>query len=189
MNKLNEVSQVLADIRGGELNGIDRLLPLVYDELRRIARAKLRHETTDHMLQPTALVHEAYIRLVDVSEQQAWDSNAHFFSAAAEAMRRILVEHARQKSRLKRGGNYRRIPFDDEVVADVSQSDELLAVNELIEEFAIIEPEKAKLVKLRYFVGFSLEECASILGVSRATVSRHWQFSRAWLFHRLQTRA
>ena len=187
MNELGEVSKVLAAIRAGKADESDNLLPLVYGELRRIAQAKLRHESPGHMLQPTALVHEAYIRLVDVSEQQLWESNAHFFSAAAEAMRRILVEDARSRSRQKRGGDFSRVPFDEGLLQRNPNSNEVIAVNEALEEFANIDAVKAKLVKLRYFAGLSLEESASVLNISRATASRYWQYSRAWLFRRLQS--
>jgi RNA polymerase sigma factor (TIGR02999 family) len=164
----------------------EQLLPLVYDELRKLAAQKLAQEKPGQTLQATALVHEAYLRLVDVEEAQHWNSRGHFFSAAAEAIRRILVENARRKGRLKRGGDLRRCdvkvnePVMDERTIDV------LAVDEALSQLSREHPEKAELAKLRYFAGLTLAEAAAALGFSTATADRYWKFARAWLARRLR---
>lgn len=181
------VSHVLKRVSEGEVRAAGELLPLVYEELRRLAAARMQRESLDHTLQPTALVHEAYLRLLR-SEPQTWDNRRHFFSAAAEAMRRILIEHVRGRDRLKRGGE---IPHELLVEIAISPSidlSEVVAVHEVLDEFERLMPDKAELVKLRYFVGLDEATAAETLGISRATASRWWTFSRAWLFQKLSER-
>jgi RNA polymerase sigma factor (TIGR02999 family) len=152
----------------------------VYDELRNLAAARMAGESPDHTLQPTALVHEAYLRLVDVNKPQQWNSRGHFFAAAAEAMRRILVERARCKKSLKRGGDRQRLPLDD-VQTTVLADEELLALDDALSALAARDPVKAELVKLRYFAGCTFEEAARVLGISVASAERYWAYARAWL--------
>src|SRR5262249_7267539 len=154
----------------------DQLLPLVYDELRRLAAEKLAQERPGQTLQATALVHEAYLRLVDVEKAQHWNSRGHFFAAAAEAMQRILVENARRKRSLKRGGDRRRIDLEEALSCAQEPADELLALNEALDQLAREDPKKAALVKLRYFTGLSVQEAAEVLGISRATADRYWAY-------------
>src|SRR5262249_38850692 len=161
-----------------------RLLPLVYDELRQLAAQKLSHETPGHTLQPTALVHEAYLRLVAGEQEQHWDSRGHFFAAAAEAMRRILVENARRKQAVKHGGGRRRLPLEEFHRVTESPQD-LLDLDDALTRFAAEEPAKAQLVQLRFFAGLSTPEAAAALGVSVATAERWWAYARAWLFSEL----
>jgi len=156
-------------------------LPLIYDELRRMAQKKMAHEVTGHTLQPTALVHEAYLKLVGTGQENGWDGRAHFFSAAAEAMRRILIDNARQKKRQKRGGDRQRVVFDEVNLAISSPVDELLQIDEALERLEKEDPAAAEIVKLRYFVGLSVDEAAEAMQVSRATAYRHWTYARAWL--------
>ena len=163
----------------------EQLLPLVYDELRRLAAARLAHEKPGQTLQATALVHEAYLRLVDVDQAQHWNSRGHFFGAAAEAMRRILVDKARRKNTAKHGGDWARIELPDIESTTGSKSDKLLALDEALTKLAAEEPEKAELVKLRYFAGLSGEEAAEALGISRTTASRYWTYARVWLYAEL----
>jgi RNA polymerase sigma factor (TIGR02999 family) len=181
-----EVTQILAKVESGDPAASAELLALVYHELRRLAAAKLAQERPGHTLQATALVHEAYLRLVGANQQQAWDGRGHFFAAAAEAMRRILVDAARQKQSLKRGGDFQRLEVD--IAAPDSPNDALnvLAVDEALQLLAREDPVKAELVKLRYFGGLTLAECASALGISTATAERYWHFARAWLAARLR---
>jgi len=183
---VSDVTQILSQIEHGDAGVSEQLLPLVYDELRKLAAAKLAQERPGQTLQATALVHEAYLRLVDVEKAQQWDSRGHFFAAAAEAMRRILVENARWKGRLKRGGEHRRVDLDEAVSLVESPGEELLSLNEALEKLAGKELCKAELVKLRYFAGFSLDEAAELLGISRATAKRYWAYARAWLFAELR---
>jgi RNA polymerase sigma factor (TIGR02999 family) len=184
---MNDVTQLLNAINHGDPRAPGQLLPLIYDELRRLAAHKLAQEKPGQTLQPTALVHEAYLRLVGKSDQPHWDGCGHFFAAAAEAMRRILVENARRKQRLKRGGNRQRLDLEQiEVVTD-APSDDLLALDEALNQFAAEDDQKAELVKLRYFAGLSVEEAASCLGISRATADRYWAYARAWLYDHLRT--
>ena len=161
---------------------------MVYDELRRLAAARMRNEATEHTLQPTALVHEAYLRLLR-SEPQSWDNRRHFFSAAAEAMRRILIEHARSRDRIKRGGELHREPLPDIAISPSVDLSEIIAVHEVLEEFEREMPDKAELVKLRYFAGLDEVSAAETLGISRATASRWWTFSRAWLFQKISEKS
>lgn len=184
------VTQILNAARSGAPEAAGQLLPLIYDELRRLAAQRLEQERPGQTLQATALVHEAYLRLVDVDEQQQFDSRGHFFAAAAEAMRRILVENARRKQRVRHGGDRDRVPLDESAVA-VEPADEkvnLLELDAALARFAGDEPRKAELVKLRYFVGMSEQEAADVLGISRPTAARWWAFSRAWLYEQMEGR-
>jgi RNA polymerase sigma factor (TIGR02999 family) len=177
-----EVTQILSQIESGDPSAAGELLPLVYDELRRLAAAKLADENPGHTLQGTALVHEAYLRLVDSEQARHWNSRTHFFRAAAEAMRRILVDNARRKRSLKRGGQFNRIDLDAVAANETLPDEDLLAVNEALEKLARHDSEKAELVKLRHFAGFSVQEAADALGISRATADRHWQYAKTWLY-------
>ncbi len=183
---MNDVTQILAAIEQGDPHAAERLLPLVYDELRKLAAARLCHEKPGQTLQATALVHEVYLRLVDTEKAQHWNSRGHFFAAAAEAMRRILVERARQKAGPKRGGNRVRLSLDAACDLSHERSDEILAVNEVLANLAEESPAKADLVKLRYFVGMSHQEAAGALGISRATADRYWAYAKAFLFAALE---
>jgi RNA polymerase sigma factor (TIGR02999 family) len=181
---MSEVTQLLHAIRQGDQQATAQLLPLVYEELRRLARAHMVRERAEHTLQATALVHEAYLRLIGAQEPD-WEGRSQFFAAAAESMRRILIEHARRKHAKKRGGNGQRLELNGElepIVAPCQQVHELLALDEALDRLAEQHPAKADLVKLLYFAGLNLEEAASIQGLSRTTAYRHWLFARAWLF-------
>jgi RNA polymerase sigma factor (TIGR02999 family) len=182
MSDASHVTQILNAIEQGDSQAAEELLPLVYDELRKLAAQRLAREAAEQTLQATALVHEAYLRLVDVEQQQRWDSRGHFFAAAAEAMRRILVENARRKLSLKGGGEYERLELQDGDVACEAPGDDLIALDEALGRLEQVSPEKAKLVKLRYFAGLTLEQAAEALNISRATASRHWTYARAWLY-------
>jgi RNA polymerase sigma factor (TIGR02999 family) len=179
---MSEVTRILSALENGNPQASQDLLPLVYDELRRLAAQKMKHESPGQTLDPTALVHEAYIRLVDGENAQNWQSRGHFFSAAAEAMRRILIDNARRKRRGKHGGDRLRLRLDEAISIAENDSEELLALNEALDKLAAKEPEKAQLVKLRYFAGLSLGEIASLLGISESTVKRQWNFARTWLY-------
>lgn len=179
---MSDVTQILNAIEGGDPKAADELLPLVYEELRLLAAQKMAQEKPGQTLQATALVHEAYLRLVgDVS--QSWESRGHFFAAAAEAMRRILVENARRKKRLKRGGNHHRIDLNDAMLFAQSNItlDELLALDEALNRLAEWDKTKAELVKLRFFGGFTGEQAAKVLGIARSTAAEHWEYARVWL--------
>jgi RNA polymerase sigma factor (TIGR02999 family) len=178
---MNEVTQVLNAIEQGDPHAASQLLPLVYDELRRLARQKLTAEAPGQTLQATALVHEAYLRLVGEG-QRRWDSRGHFFAAAAEAMRRILVETVRRKRSLKRGGGRAREEFAEVQLAAPEPMEDLLALDEALDKLAAKDPLKAELVKLRYFAGLTIEEAAAALGISAATAKRYWSYSRTWLY-------
>jgi RNA polymerase sigma factor (TIGR02999 family) len=180
---MNDVSRLLEAAVNGDRRAADELLPLVYDELRRLAAQRMAGEKPGQTLNATALVHEAYLRLVGSGqgEEQRWDGRGHFFAAAAEAMRRILVEHARHKSRIKHGGGLKRVSIADAEPAIEPTAEEILAVDEALTRFGSEDSAAAELVKLRYFVGLSIEEAAEALGVSRATVNRHWAYAKAWL--------
>jgi len=179
---MTDVTRILNAIERGDANATDELLPLVYEELRLLAAQKLSHEPPGQTLQATALVHEAYIRLVG-DEPQGWANHGHFFAAAAEAMRRILVEHARQKGRVKHGGELHRVELGElAVVAGPEHlADDLVALDEALEEFARKDKLKADLVKLRYFAGLTIPQAAEALGISHATAERHWGYARCWL--------
>jgi RNA polymerase sigma factor (TIGR02999 family) len=178
---MTEVTHLLNAMNQGNPQAAAALLPLVYDELRRLAAARLAAEPSGNTLQPTALVHEAYLRLAGTADGDRWDQRGHFFAAAAEAMRRILVEAARRKKAAKHGGGLHRHDANDLPIAAPPVDDDLVALDESLTRFAQVEPQKAELVKLRYFVGLTIEETAAALGISPATAKRHWTYSKAWL--------
>jgi RNA polymerase sigma factor (TIGR02999 family) len=182
---MQDVTRILSAIQEGDSDAAEQLLPLVYKELRRLATEKLARERPGQTLQATALVHEAYLRLVDQRVVQTWDSRGHFFAAAAEAMRRILVEQARRKRRLKHGGELNRVDLDPQWALDDSPGHDLLALDEALAALAKVDPLKADLVKLRYFTGLTMAEAAAALGVSLATAERYWKFAKSWLFAEL----
>jgi RNA polymerase sigma factor (TIGR02999 family) len=179
---MTELTRILAAIDQGDPQAAEQLLPLVYDELRRLAGQKLAKEKPGQTLQATALVHEAYLRLLDAEHTQNWNSRGHFFSAAAEAMRRILVDNARRKRRPKHGGDRQQIPLDAIALPVEDRFHDLLALDEALNELARREPLKAELVKLRYFAGLSFDEAAACLGISPVTAKRYWAVARAWLY-------
>jgi len=181
---VSDVTRILTDIEHGNPKATEELLPLVYHELRRMAAHKMAHEPAGHTLQPTALVHEAWIRLVD-QPHQSWQNRAHFFAAAAEAMRRLLIARARRKSRQRHGSNAVHLDVDALEIASPEPEEQLLALNEALDRFAVLEPQQSELIKLRYFVGLKIEEAAEILGISVATAKRWWAYARAWLFHEI----
>lgn len=177
-----EVTQLLVKLTDGNTQAIEDLLPLIYDELRNLAGKYLRRERVSHTLQPTALVHEAYLRLIDQT-QVKWQNRAHFFGVAANIMRRILVDHARRTKAEKRGGDAEKLPIEEEIlVVSNEKSVELLALDEALENLAKIDPQKSKIVELRYFGGLSVEETAEVMGVSAITVKRQWRMAKAWLY-------
>lgn len=180
-----DVTHVLERVQKGDPNAASELLPLVYHELRRLAAARMAHERPDQTLQPTALVHEAWLRLAG-NENQEWNGRAHFFGAAAEAMRRILIENARRKGAARHGGGQARLDIQEIEISAAGTDDELLAVHEALDKLAAKDRQKAELVKLRYFVGLTTEEAAEVLGVSVPTVDRWWNFCRAWLFEEIE---
>jgi len=182
---VSDVTRILERAQAGDSQAADELLPLVYTELRKLAAAKMANEAAGHTLQPTALVHEAWLRLVGEANQK-WNGRPHFFGAASEAMRRILIENARRKRAARHGGGQARLDINDIEIAGVAKNDELLAVNEALEKLAARDKQKAELVKLRYFVGLTTEEAAEVLGVSVPTADRWWNFSRAWLFEEIE---
>jgi RNA polymerase sigma factor (TIGR02999 family) len=177
---MDSAKQILAALEHGDPQAASQLLPLVYDELRQLAAAKLAHEQPGQTLQPTALVHEAYLRLVG-GEAKHWDGRGHFFAAAAEAMRRILVESARRKGRVKRGGDRRRVDLDEYEGTSGPSADEILALDEALTRLAEEDPAAAQVVQLHFFAGLSIEQTAEALGLSRATAYRQWSYARAWL--------
>src|SRR5262245_28206620 len=183
---MSEVTQILHAISEGDPSAPDQLLPLVYEELRRLAARKLGHETPGQTLQPTALVHEAYLRLVGEGEGPHWEGRGHFFAAAAEAMRRILIENARRKDSQKRGGDRARADLDVGQLAAPELREDLLALDAALDRLAASDPEAARLVKLRYFAGLTLAEAAKVLGVSPRTADRLWAYARAWLLQALE---
>ena len=182
---MTDVTRILNAIEQGDARAADELLPLIYEELRVLAAQKLSHELPGQTLQPTALVHEAYIRLVG-AENQNWDSSGHFFAAAAEAMRRILVDNARRKKSQKYGGNRQRIDLDNANLSIESLSEDLIALDEALTKFAGEAPERADMVKLCYFGGLNIEQAARVLKISRATAYRHWSYARAWLYDEIK---
>ena len=185
---MTDVTRILNAIERGDGRAADELLPIVYEELRLLAAQKLSREAPGQTLQATALVHEAYLRLVE-PECPNWNSRNHFFMAAAEAMRRILIENARKKKSLKYGGKHQRIDLEDAAMAPGENADELIALDEALRQLDAEDSTKADLVKLRYFAGLSIDQAAEVLGISRATAIRHWSFARAWLFNRIRTDA
>ena len=178
---MGDVNRILADIERGDRQAAGELLPLVYDELRRLAGARLAREAPGQTLQPTALVHEAYLRLVGGDPGKAFDGRGHFFAAAAEAMRRILIDRARDRGRLKRGGGRRRVRLDLDALLAEPPGDDLLALDEALTALAAEDPGAAALVQLRVFAGLTLADAAGILGLSTATADRYWAYARAWL--------
>jgi RNA polymerase sigma factor (TIGR02999 family) len=182
---MSEVTRILSAIEAGDLHASEQLLPLVYDELRRLAAQKLAREKPGQTLQATALVHEAYLRLVAIEEARQWDSRRHFFAAAAEAMRRILVEAARRKRSHKYGGGLVRRDVEDVQPAAPELGEDLLALDEALERLAEQDPVKAELVKLRHFAGLTIEQAAEALGVSPTTANRYWAYARAWLYEQI----
>ncbi|MGO9464125.1 MAG: ECF-type sigma factor [Isosphaeraceae bacterium] len=182
---MSDVSRVLGAIEEGDLQAPEQLLPLVYDELRRLAAQRLAQEAPGQTFQATALVHEAYLRLVGGGSDQQWSGRGHFFAAAGEAMRRILIERARSKRRQKRGGGARRQEFDEGLLAVDDRANELLAVHEALEKLEQHDPQAAALVKLRYFAGFEHQQAAQLLGLSRRAGDRLWLLARTWLFQAL----
>ena len=184
---MSDITRILARIEDGDPVAAEELLPLVYQELRRLAQLQLASEAPGQTLQGTALVHEAYLRLVDVAEPQLWNGRGHFFAAAAEAMRRILVDRARSRQTAKRGGGARPLTINEEFVAAEGKSEEILAVNEALGELETYDEQAAQLVKLRYFVGMQHQEAAKAMGISRRAADRVWLIARAWLFKRLKS--
>jgi RNA polymerase sigma factor (TIGR02999 family) len=183
---MSEVTRILSAIEQGDPHAAEQLLPLVYDELRQLATQKLAHQMPGQTLQPTALVHEAYLRLVGDPKGDDWDSRGHFFAAAAEAMRRILVENARRKGRRKHGGGLVRNDLDDaEQIAEPEVREDLLALDEALTKLNSVDPQAAQLVQLRYFAGLSIPEAAKALGVSPRTADRLWAFARVWLLREI----
>ena len=178
-----EVTRLLAAYNSGDKEALERLLPVVYDEMRQLADRYLRREKPGHTLQATALVHEAYLRLVD--QNTPWQNRAHFFGVAAQMMRRILVDHARQKEAAKRGSGGVKLSLDENVDLSDERAAEIVALDDALKALAEFDPEKSRLVELRYFGGFSVEETAKILGVSVPTVVRQWRMAKAWLYHQL----
>jgi RNA polymerase sigma factor (TIGR02999 family) len=178
---MNEVTRILSAVEQGDPQAAEQLLPLVYDELRQLAAHQLAQEKPGQTFQATALVHAAYVRLVDVERQQHWDSRRHFFAAAAESMRRILIESVRKKRSLKHGGQRQRAELLDDQVMAQPPDERLLALDEALERFGRAQPRMAELVKLRFFAGLSIEEVADLLGISSRTAKRDWTFARAWL--------
>jgi RNA polymerase sigma factor (TIGR02999 family) len=185
---MSDVTQILRQIEDGDPSAADQLLPLVYDELRKLAAARMAAESSDHTLQATALVHEAYVRLVDGPQAKRWNSRGHFFGAAAEAMRRILVEQARRRQSLKAGGALDRIELQDALAPEPQPALDLLDLDEALQRLEQEEPDKAQLVKLRFFAGLSLDDAARTLEISTATAKRHWVYARAWLYGQLKER-
>jgi RNA polymerase sigma factor (TIGR02999 family) len=186
LSGMADVTQILNAIKAGDGQAAADLLPLVYEELRKLAAARLAHEKAGHTLQPTALVHEAYVRLVGGAQPQDWDGRGHFFAAAAEAMRRILVESARRKQRERHGGGRKRLTLDDlDVAAEAAEDDDLLALSEALDRLAAVNSRAAELVKLRYFAGLTGREAAGMLDISPRKADQVWAYARAWLLDRL----
>lgn len=180
----HSVTALLVELSNGKRDAVDQLLPLIYDELKRLAASYLRRERSDHTLQPTALVNEAYLKMIDIT-RVSWQSKAHFIGVAANQMRRILVDHARQHNALKRGGEFHILTLNDEIDKADEQSTELIELDEALTELEKMDPTKAKLVELRYFGGLTFDEAAEVMGVSTITVKRHWKMTKAWLYGRL----
>ncbi len=178
---MSDVTQVLAAMGRGDRHASEELLPLLYDELRRLAAQKLAAESPGQTLQATALVHEAYLRLVSGADVQAWDNRGHFFAAAAEAMRRILIENARRKLRIKHGGELERVDLNADLVAAPDEPERLIELDAALSKLAVEDPTAAKVVSLHFFAGLSLEEVGALLGMSRASAYRQWSYARSWL--------
>ena len=184
---MSQLTRILAEIENGDPNAAEELLPLVYEELRSLAKARMLHEKPGQTLQATALVHDAYLRLVGGESQMKWDSRGHFFAAAGEAMRQILINRARDKKRQKRGGNRKRVDFDNIQVAMDTPSDELVELDDAIVALESHDPLAAKLVKLRFFAGLTNKQAAEMLDMSPRTADRQWAFARAWLYARMNS--
>ena len=184
---MSEATQILDRMQQGDPKAAEELLPLVYEELRKLAASKMAQEKPGQTLQATALVHEAWLRLVGSEEQKAWNSRGHFFGAAAEAMRRILVDRARQKARIRHGGELERVDLEHVTIATQDNEDTVLAIHDALEKLALESPQKAEIVKLRYFTGLEHGEIAEALGISEPTVRRHWAYARSWLYAELKT--
>lgn len=183
---MSDLTRILQSMESGDPKAAEELLPLIYGELRKLAASKMANEQPNQTLQPTALVHEAWLRLTG-NENLKWNGRAHFFGAAAEAMRRILIDNARRKQAARHGGGKERLDIQDIEIAAPAKEDELLAINEALEELGKVDKPKAELVKLHYFVGLTMEECASVLGISVPTARRWWSYARAWLFQKIQS--
>jgi RNA polymerase sigma factor (TIGR02999 family) len=183
---MSDVTHILSAIEQGDPHASAQLLPLVYDELRKLATQKMAQERPGQTLEATALVHEAYLRLVDVRKAQHWETRGHFFAAAAEAMRRILLNRARDKKRVKRGGERRRIDLEQLEIALDGSDEQLIALDEALALFAVEDPSATQLVKLRFFAGLSLKDAAASLGIAQRTAERQWAYARAWLYARLR---
>lgn len=183
---MSDVTHILEAIEGGDAQAANQLLPLVYAELRRLAAHRMAQENPGQTLQPTALVHEAWLKLVGQGDR-GWKDRNHFFAAAAEAMRRILTDNARRKLRQRHGGGLLRVELEDSAAAVTAEDDQVLAVDEALEKFAQLDPQRAELVKLRYFVGMTLQEAAEVLGISEPTAKRYWAFARAWLHEEIRS--
>jgi RNA polymerase sigma factor (TIGR02999 family) len=183
---VNDVTRILDAVQQGDQKAADELLPIIYEELRRLAASKMASESPGHTLQATALVHEAWLRLVG-PQPSHWQSRAHFFAAAAEAMRRILVEHARRKQSLKRGGGADRVELNESILVLAAPPDQLLAVHEALDKLAGHDPPAAELVKLRYFVGMTMDEAASAMGLAPRTAARLWTYARTWLSREIKS--
>jgi len=181
-----DVTQILSQIESGDPTAAEQLLPLVYEELRKLAAHRLANEKPGQTLQATALVHEVYLRLVDVAAPQKWNSRGHFFAAAAEAMRRILINRARDKKRLKRGGGQKRLDWNSLEVADDASDEDLIAIDEALQELTAEFPVCGELVKLRFFAGLTLDQAAECLGIGQRTADRYWTFARVWLYNKLR---
>jgi RNA polymerase sigma factor (TIGR02999 family) len=179
-----DITQLLVDWNSGDAEALERLMPLVYDELHRLAERHMRGERRDHTLQPTALVHEAYLRLIDQTRVE-WQNRRQFFGVAATLMRRIILKHARRNGALKRGGGIAALPLDEELLPSLEKADHVIAVDEALGQLEAIDPRQAKVVELRFFCGFTIEEAAGIMGLSPATVKREWAMARAWLTHEI----
>ena len=184
---MTDVTQILSQIEDGDPSAAEQLLPLVYDELRKLAAAKLANEKPGQTLQATALVHDAYIRLEDVDKAQHWGSRRHFFAAAAEAMRRILVENARKKGSLKAGGERHRVDLDEALIVDKQQSHDLVELSDLLEQLESVDARAAELVKLRFFAGLTGDQSAEVLGISPRSADFLWKYAKAWLFEKHQS--
>ncbi|HWN97612.1 MAG TPA: ECF-type sigma factor [Methylomirabilota bacterium] len=182
---MNDVTRILNNLPTTDPNVAADLLPLVYEELRKLARARMSNELPNHTLQATALVHEAYLRLVG-NDHSAWANRGHFFAAAAEAMRRILIDHARRRRALRHGGGKEHLPIEELSIAAPADDDELLAIHDALEKLAAHDAQKAELVKLKYFAGLTTQDAAGVLGLSEPTAKRHWAYARAWLFREIR---
>ena len=182
---VSEATQLLSAVEQGSPKAAEELLDLVYEELRHLAASKMAHEAPGHTLQTTALVHEAWLRLVG-DENRRFENRTHFFAAAAEAMRRILIDRARRRHAERHGGGYQRVTLEDDLLANPDDDEQLLALNDALEKLALKNPAQAQVVKLRYFAGMTNEEIAQLMGISLSTVKNYWTFSKAWLFHEIK---